>query len=88
MVTGRQFERYWPPGCIYANWPNYWAYQDMNPGHGWACPYDSRECPWRAVQVRRCQEELNKKKFLKEATDGEAGIDICLRETDQKHDQV
>ena len=28
-------EAYWPPGCIYANWPNYWGYQDRVPlGHG------------------------------------------------------
>ncbi|GAI86258.1 unnamed protein product, partial [marine sediment metagenome] len=43
----RQFERYWPRGCIYANWPNYWAYEDRVPlGHGWACPHeDYFECP-------------------------------------------
>ena len=63
-MNTRQFEHYWPPGCIYASWPNYWAYQGLNPWHGWACPYDDRECPGRAVQVRRCQEELNKKKTL------------------------
>ncbi len=64
MVTGRQFERYWPPGCRYGGWPNYWAYQDLNPWHGWACPYDSRECPGRAVQVRRCEGVLSEAKKL------------------------
>ena len=83
MVTGRQFERYWPRGCKYASWPNYWAYQLLNPWHGWACPYDDRECPGRAVQVRRCQEELNKK--LKETTHGEARIKVYPRKGDQEH---
>jgi len=63
MNTG-QFERYWPPGCIYASWPNYWAYRDLNPWHGWACPYDNRECPGRTVQVRRCQEDISEAKKL------------------------
>lgn len=76
MVTGRQFERYWPPGCIYADWSNYWAYRDLNPRHGWACPYDDRECPGRAVQVRRCQEELDKKKSLEVATDGQTRAEV------------
>ena len=64
MNTGQQFKRYWPPGCLYARWLNYWAYRDLNPWHGWAYPYDDHECPGRVVQVRRCQEKLNKKKSL------------------------
>lgn len=31
---------------------------------------DDRECPGRAVQMRRCQEKLNKKKSLEVVTHG------------------
>jgi len=79
-VNIRQFERYWPPGCKYANSPFYWAYRDLNPWHGWACPVSKSalpcECPGRTFMVRRCQEELDKKKSLEVVTHGEARADI------------
>lgn len=50
-----KIKKQWPEGCIYKRKLYHsWEYPMLLSWHGWACPFDDRECPGRTFQVEGC----------------------------------